>query len=170
MLAAPLPCAESLPPAEVLAAWVTVRLANSEEGENSPEAPDALPVPDEPEPELPDPDDPAPAPEAPPVDPSTASTELIRCAPGRNTICPSEIVPVSVWPIEFCQASTAFVVPVCQLSLIVISSPESKPIAFRSRLSSRMSGPLLSLDVRSRKAGVVPLKSTTGSLSTSYSA
>src|SRR5450755_787422 len=53
---------------------------------------------------------------AAPVDPSTVSIEVIRCEPGRNTICPSATVPVSVSPTADCHSSTAVVVAVCQVS------------------------------------------------------
>jgi hypothetical protein len=57
---------------------------------------------------------------APPVDPSTVSIEVISCGPGRNTICPSVTVPVSVCPSDACQFSTAVVVASCQVSFNAI--------------------------------------------------
>ncbi len=112
---------------------------------------------------------PAPAPLEPPLEPSTVLTLATSCGPGRNTTCPSVIVPVWVSPSEACQRSIASVVPDCHVLLTVIC-PSANPRLTRLRFSSRMSGPAVSLELRSLYAGVVPLNSTIGLLSTLYSA
>ena len=78
-----------------LFASVVSRLTNSGCGATDVLAVDPDPEP-EPDPEpVPEPDpDPDPDPEDAPFDPSTVCTDVIRCEPGRNTICPSVTVPV----------------------------------------------------------------------------
>jgi hypothetical protein len=67
------------------------------------------------------PDPPEPLPEAePPVDPRVVLTAVIRCAPGRNTTCPSVTVPVCVSPRAAWQRSTAAVVAASNVSSTVI--------------------------------------------------
>jgi hypothetical protein len=96
----------------------------------------------------------APDPEAPPplcpVEPSTVSTAVTRCAPGRKTTCPSAIVPVTVASSDSCHVSTASVVAACQMSSRMIRCSGSNPSLRRSRFSSRTSGAALTLGPRSR--------------------
>ena len=114
--------------------------------------------------------DPAPDPLADelPLEPSTVLTAVIRCSPGRNTICPNVTVPVCVSPTDACQRSTASVVPDCQVSLTVTSWLGSNPSLTRFSFSSWTSGPSVMPEVRSRYAGTAPSNSTTGALSTLY--
>jgi len=115
--------------------------ADPDAPEADPDAPEADPDAPEADPEPADAAAPPAAVDPPPAEPSTASTAVIRCDPGRNTICPSVTVPVCASPNDACQASTAAVVAASKVWLIVIWCCGSKPSATRFCLSSWTSTP-----------------------------